>query len=261
MDPWLEDPRLWPNVHKSLVIALRDELARRLRPRYFVNVVSRRVILIGADIDRVYRPNVSSQHKSHNRTSRKGGVGVRERVNAKPERYEESEEIRLAIGEPEGYRSTLIEFVSLASKRSRGARVDYLQWRRDLFQSGFSLVEIDLLRGGDAMPMMAEAPPNDYRILISRAKPRRKDIVSTFAWTAPIPEIPIPLFPGESEPVIDLNSLLHKVYDRAGYDLMIDYRRPPNPPLPREDQAWAAAIIAQATAPNPQAPARGETPP
>src|SRR5262249_26571911 len=100
MDPWLEDPRLWPNLHKSLVIALRDELARRLRPRYFVNVVSRSVILIGADIDRVYRPDVSSQHEGCNRSSRKGGIGVRERVDVKPERYEESEEVRLAIGEP-----------------------------------------------------------------------------------------------------------------------------------------------------------------
>jgi Protein of unknown function (DUF4058) len=258
MDPWLEDPELWPNVHKSLVIAMRDDLAHRLRPRHFVSVVPRRTILIGADIDRVYQPEVLSQHTGR-RMRRNGSVGAREHSRVKPERYEESEEVYLAIGEPAGYRSTLIEFLSLASKKSKGARVDYLRWRRDLLQSGSSFVEIDLLRGGDAMPMMSDSPPNDYRILISRAKPRRKDTVYTFAWTAPIPAIPIPLIPGEPEPVIDPNTVLHKLYQRAGYDLAIDYRRPPSPPLRREDRAWAASVVAQVLDPTPQVPARGET--
>ena len=38
MNPWLEDVRLWRDVHQSLITALRDVLAPQLEPRYFVAV-------------------------------------------------------------------------------------------------------------------------------------------------------------------------------------------------------------------------------
>src|SRR5690348_9035795 len=41
MDPFLERPRLWLDVHNSLIILLRDDLAPRLRPRYYVSVEER----------------------------------------------------------------------------------------------------------------------------------------------------------------------------------------------------------------------------
>src|SRR5262249_25767600 len=76
-----------------------------------------------------------------------------------------------------------------------------------------------------------------------------------------MPEIPIPLLPQDTEPSLDLNRVLHTLYERAGYDLAIDYTQPPQPRLRKDDQSWAAAIIAQATVPNPQAPLGGETSP
>ena len=33
MDPWLEQPGLWTDLHTSLIAALRDELGPLLRPR------------------------------------------------------------------------------------------------------------------------------------------------------------------------------------------------------------------------------------
>jgi hypothetical protein len=36
MDPYLEHPSLWPDVHNSLIIAVRDTLAAQLAPRYYV---------------------------------------------------------------------------------------------------------------------------------------------------------------------------------------------------------------------------------
>ncbi len=44
MDPYLEQRVLWPNVHNSLIAALRDYLAPRLRPRYFVAIEERTYI-------------------------------------------------------------------------------------------------------------------------------------------------------------------------------------------------------------------------
>ena len=47
--------------------------------------------------------------------------------------------------------------------------------------------------------------------------------------------------PEDEEPRLDLNHLLHALYDRAGFDLRIDYGTPPVPPLTDADAAWAAA--------------------
>jgi len=38
MNPWLEDAKIWRNVHLSLINALRDVLAPQLEPRYFVDI-------------------------------------------------------------------------------------------------------------------------------------------------------------------------------------------------------------------------------
>src|SRR5436309_4210369 len=59
MDPWLEHPDLWPDVHNSLIIAIRDVLSPLLVPRYAVRVESRTTVLSGPDVDRVYEPDVA----------------------------------------------------------------------------------------------------------------------------------------------------------------------------------------------------------
>ena len=41
MDPYLESPELWPDVHNGLIAALRDELSPRLRPSYYVALEER----------------------------------------------------------------------------------------------------------------------------------------------------------------------------------------------------------------------------
>ena len=59
----------------------------------------------------------------------------------------------------------------------------------------------------------------------------------------PIPSFLIPLRPGEQEPVLPLNRILHDLYDQGSYDLAIDYSQPTDPPLSREDVAWAVQLL------------------
>jgi hypothetical protein len=59
MNPYLERADLWPDVHNSLIIALRDDLVPRLRPRYYVAVEERVVALGLDDIAFVSRPDVA----------------------------------------------------------------------------------------------------------------------------------------------------------------------------------------------------------
>ena len=48
MDPYLEDPSLWPDVHHELLSVARELLHRQLRPQYHVRVEERVYISDGA---------------------------------------------------------------------------------------------------------------------------------------------------------------------------------------------------------------------
>lgn len=50
--------------------------------------------------------------------------------------------------------------------------------------------------------------------------------------------MPIPLKPEDGEVPLQLQDVLNTAYDRAAYDLEIDYHRPPQAPLLDEYQAW-----------------------
>lgn len=59
------------------------------------------------------------------------------------------------------------------------------------------------------------------------------------------------LFPGMSPylenpelwVLVDMQSLLGKVYEQAGFDLAIDYSLEPISPLKQEDRVWADALL------------------
>jgi hypothetical protein len=75
-----------------------------------------------------------------------------------------------------------------------------------------------------------------YRIVVSRAPQRPHAQVFLFGVRDPIPDVP--LHANEPEPSLPLNQIMHELYDRAGYDLALNYRGPAEPPLPPADAAW-----------------------
>jgi hypothetical protein len=58
-----------------------------------------------------------------------------------------------------------------------------------------------------------------------------------FNLRQPIPPIQIPLAADRSV-TLDLQPLLHQIYDRARLALAIDYQKPPTPKLLPDDRAW-----------------------
>jgi hypothetical protein len=266
MDPWLESSFLWPDLHSGLINSIRDDLAPRLRPHYFVGVESRTTLLSAPDVDIIYEPDVVVRAKRQRKSDRKRGAGVFERTKVKPIAVvmpiEEIEETYLTIKELPGLKLvTVIEVLSPTNKKTKDGRAEYLEKRRDLVLSKVNFVEVDLLREGSPMPLLNPPPREDYRILICRARPRRKTVLYSFRWTTPIPEIPIPLVPGDDEPILDLNSILHSLMDRAGYDIVIDYRQPPSPRLRPEEKKWAAPFLARAANEPTELRTNGETTP
>ena len=138
---------------------------------------------------------------------------------------------------------TAIEILSPANKIHPRGRKLYMRKRRTLLQSESSLVEIDLLRVGEPMPLNRNKSHTDYRILVSREATRPRAKLFIFNVPQPIPPIPIPLLPEDVEPELDLGAILHALYDRARFDLRLDYAKPPVPPLTEGDAEWPRAIV------------------
>jgi hypothetical protein len=219
-------------------------------------------------MDRVYEPDVAIRAVSRRPHTSTAGIASQEASEVQtievrvPIEEIKIEETYLTVKELPGRKLvTVIEALSPTNKKAKRPRREYLKKRRDLIRSRVNFIEIDLLRGGTPMPLVDPLPSNDYRILISRARPVRREIAHLFNWRTPIPAIQIPLLPEETEPVVDLNSILHSLMDRAGYEIVIDYRRPPRPRLRRADAAWAETIIARAINESAESPANGETTP
>lgn len=249
MDPYLEQPALWPNVHTSLIIAIRDELAPRLRPRYYIAVEERIVRMDSDELVFAIRPDVSVFEPS---TPQAGQELLTETDQADVVSVElsipdEVREVYLEIRSVETRRVvTVIEILSPANKRLGEGREEYLRKRLNILRTFTHLVEIDLLRMGEPMSLRGYDRYADYRILVSQAQRRPKADLRPFSVRQAIPTFPLPLLPEDDEPVVDLNQLLHVLYDRAGYDLRINYQEAPDPPLSDADAAWADALLHKA---------------
>lgn len=245
MDPYLEARSLWPDFHNRLITAIADAVSPLIAPKYYVGLERRTYLLQLDDLIFVGRPDISVTPRD-----RAGGLskGLSPRptvleVNVPLE--EEVGEMFLEVRETSSKEVvTVLEVLSPANKLHKQGRQDYEKKRRKVFQTRTSLVEVDLLREGDPMPLQEEPPPSDYRILVSPGFQRPRARLLAFSLREPIPGITIPLLPGDREPEVDLGAILHQLYERARFDLQIDYGRPPVPPLAPEDEAWAREILA-----------------
>ena len=132
-----------------------------------------------------------------------------------------------------------IEVLSPTNKRGEG-RTEYLAKRRRVLLSEAHLVEIDLLRAGQRVPMRNPLPSYPYFALVGRSEKRPETDVWPIRLDQPIPAIPIPLLPGDADVSLDLQAALTSVYDTFRFDRTIDYTRPPEVPLrPRQLAALA----------------------
>jgi hypothetical protein len=132
---------------------------------------------------------------------------------------------------------TVIELPSPANKRKRSrGRREYLRKRDHFIASYCNLVEIDLLRSGEPLPVVGELPPGDYHAIVSRYYRRPSCAVYCWSLRDPLPRIPVPLQEGDEDVVIDLQQIFATVYDRARYDLSIDYSSQ-TIPLPAEEKS------------------------
>jgi hypothetical protein len=143
---------------------------------------------------------------------------------------------------------TVVEVLSPTNKRPGAGRSEYQSKRLRTLGTFTHLVEIDLLRGGEPLPVRlrggpATAPLGDYRILVAEADRRPAARLYTFGLRSRIPPFTLPLRAPDQGLAVDLQDLFGRVYDRNRYAQRIDYRADPVPPLAPEDAAWADHLL------------------
>ena len=133
---------------------------------------------------------------------------------------------------------TAIEVLSPTNKRGDG-REEYLSKRQRFLLSTAHLMEIDLLRAGQRVPMQQRLPPAPYFVLLSRVNDRPITEVWPIALDQLLPVVPVPLLPGDPDVLLDIQQALTNVYNLAGYDLAVDYSKTPEVPLRAQESTWA----------------------
>src|SRR5262252_9875173 len=132
---------------------------------------------------------------------------------------------------------TSIEILSPVNKREPGLS-KYREKRLQLRAADAHILEIDLLRRGQRSLVHPRIPPSAYRITLIRAAARCADIWSLRLQDA-LPIVPIPLHSPDADIPLDLATAFTTIYDRAAYDLSLNYAElPPPPPLSAEEQVW-----------------------
>ena len=264
MDPYLEHPAFFPGLHDRLVTYLGEALQAKLPAPYYAEIgdrlwveVSQRVI--GPDVN-ILRPRPSPTSRRGESESH-GGVALAEEVTARPVvvtvPHDEFREPFLQILSRQNEERVVatVEVLSPANKTlgSQGREL-YLRKQREVLDSQTHLVEIDLLRGGEhttAVPRdlaVAKAGPFEYHVCVHRFDKFEDYSVYAIRLSQRLPEVAIPLLPGDPAVTIDLQTVFDRCYDTGPYQRRIRYHEStPVPQLPSEFSEWSANLLRSRT--------------
>ncbi len=239
MNPYLESPYRWPEIHTWLIVEIARSSNPQLLPKYRAAVETRvyiESISVGIPDASVYAASDSGSKPS-----------TALALTTKPEQVTvpmplERRERYLEIREVATQRVlSVIEALSPSNKRSDDGRQKYLAKRQTVLSSATHLIEIDLLRTGEPMPM-AGGQQTDYQVLVSRADKRPLAERYGFNLRGPLPTFSLPLEKGTDEPIIHLHQSLTNVCRETGIVIGFDYTAQPQPPLPSADFAWVQSL-------------------
>ncbi len=249
MDPYLEDPALWPGLHDGLIYTLSAELNANLPEGYYSR---RQLRLYVIQEDRDILPDVIVSQEGTGNSSpvgRRGSAGLTLERSAPVLLRVEQEEVSEAFIEIQHTSVpdrvvTVIEILSCSNKAPGTAgNQEYRRKQREVLRSDINLIEIDLLRRG----AHTAAPPHDsivrqfghwhYLVSLNRHLDRSEYELWLLSIRQRLPEIHVPLLDGEPEVSLDLQAAFDRCYDEDHYDL------DPYFPLPDADAAWADSFL------------------
>ena len=265
MNPYLEDPLIWPGFHNRLIANLADNLGTRVPDNYRVDIEERTEVVTsdGSNPEpTLRRPDVrvtDTSGISERRDLLPASAVTTAAVAEPPENA-----VAVQLGMPDELRVTylyvqrmpdwkvvtVVEVLSPANKIAGEGRRNYLHKREEVLASGVSLVEIDLLRGGQPMPLQTPTatpplPSHHYRILVCRGWERPNAVLYPFRVQQAIPRFTLPLSPEDDEPEVDLGPIVNAMHHRARYAQVTQYAAPPpGPAFDAGAQEWVAERLA-----------------
>lgn len=246
IDPYIENQE-WEDFHTRWNTTISEFLSPRLEPRYVVRVERR-----------VYVEHMTHEHAKWRRSDVAIlTTDVNESLASSPNTATAVAPVECELPMPEERRETflvvrdrettevvtVLETLSPFNKRpGSDGRREYLNKRESILESQSHLIELDLLRGGERLPSIDPIPDGDFFAIVSRRQRRPKAAVYGWSIRQSLPPIPVPL-KGDEETVLELQSVFTTVFDRARYDLSIDYREEVFPPLAKVDAEWVQSCL------------------
>jgi hypothetical protein len=261
MDPYIESSGVWEDFHHNLIGEIQNAVAAKLPANYVARAGERSyVVLFSAEeSDLVWhamqsdvgitQPAESAPATARASIASAAGTATDDQpvtMHAFVEAEFREAFIEISTLSPERKLVTTIEVLSPSNKRpgTEGWR-QYLRKRQGHLEREANLVEIDLLRGGQRMPMIEEWPASPYYVLTcwKRSAPACK------VWPAffdrPLPKLRVPLTPPDVDLTLDLQPMVDSIYDRSRYVVDIDYRRPCRPALDERTIFWLSERLSQ----------------
>jgi hypothetical protein len=266
LDPYIEACGLWEGFHNHLVEMVYQTVARVLPQGYTADTATRSyVVLVETEgkSERLAKPDVTVTEPAEGKrpSKKKGSVAVAEPGEADgsvpmqafiAEEFEETFVEIYAEGE-DRILVTCIEVLSPSNKR-RGTEgwAQYERKRQALLLGRANFIELDLLRGGDKMPMLTRWPDSSYTLLVSRATRAPHCRVWPCHFQRPLPPIPVPLLSPDPDLTLNLQPLIEDIYTLGRYDERLDYTRPLDPPLSKAEAAWVRDVLKDRPARSPR---------
>lgn len=249
MDPYLEDPALWPGFHNALIVYIHDHPRPQIRPRYIASI-EERVFVEGPA--REVLPDVFARRRPHEQAGRRAAMleadePLIERVST-PEADESFIEILDMRSDLRIV--TVIEALSPSNKFPGPGRDLYQTKQREVLSSDTHRVEIDLLRDGQHVLAVPESRVRarchyDYLVSVNRAgNGREEHEFYPRRLRDRLPRVRIPLSGDDPDAVLDLPAVLTQAYDSGSYEDLLNYQLPCSPPLSASDRSWANEVIA-----------------
>jgi Protein of unknown function (DUF4058) len=259
MDPFIEACGLWEDFHGHLIEKISEVLADTLPARYLVKTGERgSVVLADADGEKshTFKPDVSvvddGSAFSEAATALAEPAIAKAPYSLRAFIEEEFRErfIEIYGGEGETQLVTCIEVLSPSNKKPNTVGRDRYQRKRQGLFLGHeaNLVEIDLLRGGERMPMIDRLPISPYMLLVSRKQHMPYCQVWDAYFDRPLPPIPVPLARPDPDVSLDLQPMIDSIYSRWRFSRSIDYAKALTPPLTVEETAWLQEQLRQRSA-------------
>ena len=259
MDPYME--RRWRGVHNSLIVFASGELNARMGPGYVAEIDERLIIELPDMPARDIYPDVYA-HRPRGTpddtqpetaagvaTLARSGITPSIRVHAEEPRPQAFVKIIETTG---GLTVTVIEFVLAGEQiyRRRPRAVPAQTPRPDCRRRELRRNRPDPRRPPERRPLKSRVSRGSrgaaYLAFARRGFGQAAFDVYPMPLREPLPTLGIPLRPADQDVPLNLQGLIHRVYDEGRFAARTNYADPLRPALAPDDAEWAKDLLADA---------------